>query len=98
MAEERTQPEAAGDKYLEEVEKVLSQDETRLGDVWKHHRKGLNANSLILTPSSSAHCSMFTFSQGKRSVQSAWAAKRRNKRVRDGRRGNQACQSRTSQR
>ena len=48
MAEELTQPEAAGDKdkYQEEVEKVLSQDETRLGDVWKHLRKGLNANEI----------------------------------------------------
>lgn len=43
-----TQPEAVGDKgkYLEEVEKVLSQDKTRLGDVWRHHQKGLNANEI----------------------------------------------------
>lgn len=50
MAEESTQPEAAGDegkKYLEEVERVLNEeDKTRLGDVWRHHKKGLNANEI----------------------------------------------------
>ena len=48
MAEESTQQEATGakDKYLEEVKDALSQDETRLGDVWTHHQKGLNANEI----------------------------------------------------
>ena len=46
MADELTQPEAGGDTYREEVERALSEDEKRLGKVWRLSQEGLNSNEI----------------------------------------------------
>ena len=46
MANELTQPESGSDTYREEVERALSEDETRLGDVWKLSQKELDAEEI----------------------------------------------------
>ena len=48
MADELTQPEARDDTYLEEVERALGVDETRLGAVRLLNQKGRNSASKTL--------------------------------------------------
>jgi len=46
MTDDSTQPETGGDTYLEEVERALSEDEKRLGKVWRLSQEGLNSNEI----------------------------------------------------
>ena len=46
MADELTQPEAFGDTYLKEVERALSEDETRLGEVWRLSQQGVSEEEI----------------------------------------------------
>ena len=46
MADELNTQEAGGDTYREEVESALSEDETRLGGVWRLSREGLKPKEI----------------------------------------------------
>ena len=46
MAYELNTPEAGGDTFREEVESALSEDETRLGEVWRLDRQGLKPKEI----------------------------------------------------
>ena len=46
MADKLTQPEAGGGTYLKEVEKALSEDETRLGEVWRLSQQGVSEEEI----------------------------------------------------
>ena len=46
MADELNTPEAGGDTYREEVERALSEDETRLGEVWRLSREDLKPKEI----------------------------------------------------
>ena len=46
MADELNTQEAGDDTYREEVESALSEDETRLGDVWRLSREDLEPKEI----------------------------------------------------
>ena len=46
MVNELTQPESGSDTYREEVERALSEDETRLGVVWRLSQKGVSEEEI----------------------------------------------------